>query len=70
MATGLYLTPDGMVIVDYGRRKIPIPPAQYRANGYRPPFDTLRRNDMPAERIAAGPRVPGRSEPFGKPPRP
>jgi hypothetical protein len=36
MANGLYLTPDGMVMVNYGRKKIPISLAQYRANGYRP----------------------------------
>jgi hypothetical protein len=28
--------PDGTVMVDYGRKKIPISLAQYRANGYRP----------------------------------
>ena len=41
MATGLYLTADGMVMVDYGARKLPISPAQYRANGYRPSFEKL-----------------------------
>ena len=45
MANGLYLMPDGMVMVDYGRKKIPISLAQYRANGYRPPFDRLARED-------------------------
>ena len=42
MAKGLYLMPDGQVLVDYGRRRrVPIPPAQYKANGYRPPCDKL-----------------------------
>jgi hypothetical protein len=45
MANGLYLMPDGTVMVDYGRKKIPIPLAQYKANGYRPPFDRLVRED-------------------------
>ena len=36
MPNGLYLMPDGTVMVDYGRKKIPISLAQYRANGYRP----------------------------------
>jgi hypothetical protein len=45
MANGLYLMPDGTVMVDYGRKKIPIPLAQYKANGYRPPFYTLARHD-------------------------
>ena len=34
MAEGLYLTSDGQVLVEYGkRRRIPIPSAQYKANG-------------------------------------
>ncbi len=41
MATGLYIMPDGMVMVDYGKRKIPISPAQYKANGYRPTLEKL-----------------------------
>ena len=42
MAKGLYLMPDGQVLVEYGRRRrVPIPPAQYKANGYRPPCDKL-----------------------------
>jgi hypothetical protein len=45
MANGLYLMPDGMVMVNYGRKKIPISLAQYRANGYRPPFYRLARDD-------------------------
>ena len=41
MATGLYLTADGMVMVGYGTRKLPMSPAQYRANGYKPSFAKL-----------------------------
>jgi hypothetical protein len=41
MATGLYLMADRMVMVDYGARKLPISPAQYRANGYKPSFEKL-----------------------------
>jgi hypothetical protein len=41
MATGLHLTADGMVMVDYGARKLPISLAQYRANGYKPSFEKL-----------------------------
>ena len=41
MAKGLYLMRDGQVLVDYGKRRVPISPAQYRANGYRPPYDEL-----------------------------
>jgi hypothetical protein len=42
MAKGLYLTSDGLVLVEYGkRRRVPIPSAQYKANGYKPPCDKL-----------------------------
>ena len=41
MAKGLYLMQDGQVLVDYGKRRVPISRAQYRANGYRPPYDNL-----------------------------
>ena len=42
MAKGLYLTSDGQVLVEYGkRRRVPIPSAQYKANGYKPPCDKL-----------------------------
>ena len=36
MAKGLYLMRDGQVLVEYGKRRVPISPAQYKANGYRP----------------------------------
>ena len=52
MANGLYLTPDGTVMVDCGRTKIPIPLAPYKANGYRPPFYTLARDNK--ARTSAG----------------
>jgi hypothetical protein len=42
MAKGLYLTSDGQVLVEYDkRRRVPIPSAQYKANGYKPPCDKL-----------------------------
>lgn len=41
MATGLYVTPDGRVAVNYGARKLSIPISQYKANGYRPSFEKL-----------------------------
>jgi len=41
MATGLYVTPDGRVAVDYGARKLSIQISQYKANGYRPSFEKL-----------------------------
>jgi hypothetical protein len=41
MAKGLYLTSDGRVVVEYGkRRRAPISSA-YKANGYKPPCDKL-----------------------------
>jgi hypothetical protein len=44
MAKGLYLMSDGQVLVEYyGKcRRVPIPSAQYKANGYKPPLDKLR----------------------------
>ena len=42
MAKGLYRTSDGQVLVEYDkRRRVPIPSAQYKANGYKPPCDKL-----------------------------
>jgi hypothetical protein len=42
MVKGLYLTSDGQVLVEYDkRRRVPIPFAQYKANGYKPPSDKL-----------------------------
>ncbi len=41
MATGLYVTPDGSVMVDYGPRRLPISCAHYRANGYKPVLEKL-----------------------------
>jgi hypothetical protein len=41
MATGLRLTPDGRVLVDFGGRRLPISVAEYRANGYKPSLKTL-----------------------------
>jgi hypothetical protein len=40
MAKGLYRMSDGQVLVEYDkRRRVPIPSAQYKANGYKPPCD-------------------------------
>jgi hypothetical protein len=41
MATGLYVLPDGSVMVAYGPRHIPISSAQYKANGYKPILEKL-----------------------------
>ncbi len=41
MATGLYVTPDGRVAVNYGTRKLFLPINQYKANGYKPSFEKL-----------------------------
>jgi hypothetical protein len=40
-ATGLYVTPEGKIVVAYGARQIPLSCAQYKANGYRPSFEKL-----------------------------
>ena len=65
MANGLYVTPDGMVMVDYGCMKIPISLAQYRANGYRPPFDRLVPKDKARTPAAYEARVEDRSTRLG-----
>jgi hypothetical protein len=41
MAKGLCIRSDGTVIVEYGKRKIVLPRAQYMANGYAPPLQKL-----------------------------
>jgi hypothetical protein len=41
MATGLYVTPDGKVVVAYGARQIPLSRAVYKANGYQPTYEKL-----------------------------
>ena len=41
MMTGLYVTPDGKIMVAYGARQIPLSCAQYKANGYKPSFEKL-----------------------------
>jgi hypothetical protein len=41
MPTGLYVTADGRVVVNYGTRKLSIPISQYKANGYKPSFEKL-----------------------------
>ena len=51
MATGLYALQDGSVMVAYGPRHIPIPRAQYKANGYKPALDKLVVKPPRAEAI-------------------
>ena len=50
MAKGLYLTRDGQVLVDYGKRRVTMSAAQYRANGYKPPCDKLPAEAQPMAR--------------------
>jgi hypothetical protein len=52
MATGLYVLQDGSVLVAYGRRQIPIPSAQYRANGYKPALEKLVTKSLTTQQIA------------------
>ena len=56
MAFGLYVTPDGLVMVSYGERRIPIPCAQYRANGYKPALEKLAVKPFVAQKPEARPR--------------
>jgi hypothetical protein len=41
MALGLYVMQDGSVMVAYGRRRIVLSRAEYKANGYKPPLEKL-----------------------------
>jgi hypothetical protein len=41
MAKGVYRMADGQVRVEYGKRQTFISRAQYKANGYLPPYDKL-----------------------------
>jgi len=41
MALGLYVMQGGSVMVAYGRRRIVISCAEYKANGYKPPLEKL-----------------------------
>jgi hypothetical protein len=56
MATGLYITQNGSVMVSYGPKHIPIPCAQYKANGYKPPLEKLPA--MPFDKARADPPAP------------
>ena len=63
MANGLYLIPDGMVLVDYGTRRIPIPRAQYKANGYKPALDILMtKSPRGSPRLTGAHKPPVRPE--------
>ena len=41
MAVGLYVMQDGLIMVAFGHRHIPISSAQYKANGYKPALEKL-----------------------------
>jgi hypothetical protein len=56
MASGLYVTPDGEVMVAYGSRNIPISLAHYRANGYKPAVEKLMRQRSGGDRLWSAPR--------------
>jgi hypothetical protein len=56
MATGLFVTDDGNVMVDYGKRKIRIPLAEYKANGYRPRFEELMLRAQAERRLRSVPQ--------------
>jgi hypothetical protein len=64
MAIGLYLTPDGMVMVEYGTRKMPISAGKYRANGYKPSLKKLMEKPRSVDKSQVDPdftRLAGRS---------
>ena len=56
MATGLFVTDDGNVMVDYGKKKIRIPLAEYKANGYRPRFEELMLRAQAERRLRSVPQ--------------
>jgi hypothetical protein len=56
MATGLFVTDDGNVMVDYGKKKIRIPLAEYKANGYRPRFEELMLRAQAGRRLRSVPQ--------------
>jgi hypothetical protein len=64
MATGLYLLQDGTIMVAYGARKIPLSPAQYKANGYRPPFEKLKAKATDADKAQRQVESARRARPF------
>jgi hypothetical protein len=70
-AIGLYLTPDRRVVVKYGSRCIPMPLAEYRANGYKPALEKLAVKPPPAFKPQAAGRgvrtVGSGTGPFGPP---
>ena len=61
MATGLYVLQDGSVLVAYGRRQIPIPSAQYKANGYKPALEKLVTKSLTAQTPPLRPPVQDRA---------
>ena len=57
VAKGLCLIGDGQVLVEFGKRQVPIPSAQYRANGYKPSCDKLPLQALPTAIAEAGSAV-------------
>jgi hypothetical protein len=57
MAKGLCRMRDGLVLVEYGKRRVPISSAQYRANGYKPSCDKLPPEALPKAVAEAGTAV-------------
>jgi hypothetical protein len=43
MAKGLFLTLDGEVVVEYGKRRGAVSRARYKANGYQPVYEKLQQ---------------------------
>jgi hypothetical protein len=55
--TGLYLLPEGSVMMAYGPRHIPISCAQYKANGYKPVLEKLVAKSPGANRLPVRPET-------------
>ncbi len=58
MAFGLYVTQEGLVMVAYGQRHIPISCAQYKANGYKPALEKLAPKSPAAPKPKVCPEMP------------
>jgi hypothetical protein len=57
VAKGLCVMQNGQVLVEYGKRRVSISPAQYRANGYKPPCDRLPAEAPPKAREEFAPKA-------------
>ena len=62
MATGLYLLHGGWVMVAFGSRRIPIPRAHYKANGYRPALEELAAEALVAAKPRGRPKTASQGE--------